>query len=109
MKDDFESIDYIKRRVSAGNDLSAKHGQILLDSLESQLTQTRAETARADYWIKKYDAMKAEHDRLMKRDGNATIIFCETTETIPFHQERLKIIDFGVSDNVYMVEKELEI
>lgn len=53
--------------------------------------------------------LEAENERLRNRDGNAGIILCETTDTIPFHQERLKIIDFGVSDNVYMVERNSEI
>jgi hypothetical protein len=55
------------------------------------------------------ERLVTENERLQKRDGNAVIIICETTETIPFHQERMKIIDFGVSDNIYMVERDLEI
>ncbi len=31
---DFESMEYIKKRIAAGNDLSPKHGQILLDRIE---------------------------------------------------------------------------
>jgi hypothetical protein len=58
---------------------------------------------------KQIQELTAENERLRKRDGNATIIICETTDTIPFHQERLKIIDFGVSDNLYMVERDSEI
>ena len=83
--------------------------QILLDGMDGQLEQTRAETVRADFWIKKHDEVKAENERLQKRDGNATIILCETTDTIPFHQEQMKITDFGVSDNIYMVERASEI
>jgi len=49
-------------------------------------------------------ALKAEVERLNKRDGNATIIVCSEIEGNPFHQTKAKIVDFGVSDNIYMVE-----
>ena len=55
------------------------------------------------------DSLDRDLVRFQNRDGKATIIICETTNTIPFHQdqERLRVIDFGVSDNIYMVERTL--
>lgn len=38
MAGDWESLDYIKRRIAAGNDLSARHGKILLDRIEDLTT-----------------------------------------------------------------------
>jgi len=51
------------------------------------------------------DELKAEVERLQTRDGNATIELCFSDGNNPFAREKLKIIDFGVADNVYVVEK----
>ena len=57
---------------------------------------------------KQIQQLTAEVERLQKRDGNAHIILCCPTEEDPFRQETLNIVDFGVSDNVYMVERSSE-
>lgn len=58
---------------------------------------------------KQIQQLTAEVERLRKRDGNAHIILCCPTDNDPFRQEQLNIIDFGVSDNIYMVERASEI
>lgn len=57
---------------------------------------------------KQIQELTVEVERLRKRDGNAHIILCCPTDDDPFKQEQLTIVDFGVSDNVYMVEKEVQ-
>ena len=51
--------------------------------------------------------LKSEHERLLKRDGNAKIFLAFNDDIDPFHQERLQVVDVGVSDNVYIVESKL--
>lgn len=48
--------------------------------------------------------LEAEIERLRNRDGNSTINLCFSKKGNPFNQEQLKIVDFGVSDNIYVVE-----
>jgi hypothetical protein len=55
----------------------------------------------------KIAALQAEIGRLSKRDGNATIELCYNDGNDPFARESLKVVDFGVSDNGYVVESEL--
>ncbi len=45
-----------------------------------------------------------EVERLRARDGNATITLGYETEDYPYNFEKLQIVDFGVSDNQYVVE-----
>jgi hypothetical protein len=55
----------------------------------------------------KIAALQAEIGRFSKRDGNATIELCYNDGNNPFARESLKVVDFGVSDNGYVVESEL--
>lgn len=56
---------------------------------------------------KRAEKAEAEVERLSKRDCNATVQLCYSTNDYPFNNEDLKIVDVGVSDNVYIVESEL--
>lgn len=47
---------------------------------------------------------KEDIERLNKRDCNATIQLCFDDGVNPFAREDLKIVDVGVSDNIYIVE-----
>lgn len=58
--------------------------------------------------FRKIQELTAENERLRTRDGNAHIILCCPTDDDPSKQEQLVIIDFGVADNIYMVEREAE-
>lgn len=42
--------------------------------------------------------------RLSRRDGNAKITLCFEKDGDPFHREDCIIVDFGVSDNRYVIE-----
>jgi hypothetical protein len=58
---------------------------------------------------KKIQELTTENERLRKRDGNASIYLCNPTPDDPFRQDRLVIVDFGVSDNIYVAERLSEI
>ncbi len=47
----------------------------------------------------------AENKRLAERDCNATISLIVPTADDPFNKEECKIVDVGVSDNHYVVER----
>lgn len=49
--------------------------------------------------------LTAENKRFQEREGNAKFYLCCPTSDNPFRQDRLKIVDFGVSDNIYIVER----
>lgn len=49
MSGDFESLNYIKRRILAGNDLSPRHGEILLRALEDLAEKTIK--AHESFWF----------------------------------------------------------
>jgi Lar family restriction alleviation protein len=55
------------------------------------------------YTQAEYDKLKAEVERLNKRDGSASIDLSYATEDYPFNVEELAIVDFGVADNGYVV------
>jgi len=48
-----------------------------------------------------------ELQRLKSREGNAQIELCYDDGKNPFARESLKIVDFGYSDNIYVVESSL--
>ena len=50
---------------------------------------------------------ESERDFFSKRDCNATVQLSYSTNDYPFNKEDLKIVDVGVSDNVYVVESKL--
>ena len=50
------------------------------------------------------DQLQAENKRLAARDGNATIEVCYDDGTDPFARAECRIVDFGVADNIYVVE-----
>ena len=51
--------------------------------------------------------LKAENERLKKRDCNATIELYYDDGNHPFMRETLTIVDVGVSDNCYVVESQI--
>lgn len=57
--------------------------------------------------LKLVEKYKAENKRLKKRDGNATIELCYDDGNNPFAREELKVVDIGVSDNIYVVESQV--
>ena len=48
--------------------------------------------------------LEEDIERLNKRDGNAKVNLSYDTPDYPFNIEELQICDFGVSDNIYIVE-----
>lgn len=70
--------------------MSASRMHNMLDCLESGAKQIQQLTA--------------ENERLQERDGNAHIVLLCPTPDDPFRRQTLAAIDFGVSDNVYVVE-----
>ena len=50
------------------------------------------------------DELEAERDRLRERDGQATIELCFDDGDSPFARRLLAVVDFGVADNIYVVE-----
>ncbi len=61
-------------------------------------------SATAKPYQKQIQRLQADIERFRKRDGNATIELCFEKGDDPFCRETLKHIDFGVSDNIYVVE-----
>jgi len=55
--------------------------------------------------LKDREELRDEIERLDRRDGNATITLCFNDGNNPFAREQLNILDFGVADNIYVVEK----
>ena len=53
----------------------------------------------------KISKLIAEVERLSRRDGNALIRLLSPKEDDPFHRETLRVVDFGVADNIYIVEQ----
>ena len=51
--------------------------------------------------------LKKECNRLSERDCSASIEMCYSTGDYSFNRESLKIVDVGVSDNIYIVESKL--
>jgi hypothetical protein len=51
--------------------------------------------------------LKKECNRFSDRDCSASIQMCYSTDDDPFNTESLKIVDVGVSDNIYIVESKL--
>lgn len=49
---------------------------------------------------------KKEIERLSSRDGNSKIQLAFNDGVNPFTREDLKVVDFGVSDNIYVVESQ---
>jgi hypothetical protein len=56
---------------------------------------------------KEIATLKRQVEELEKRDLKATIELCYNDGDDPFARERLKVIDVGVSDNIYVVESEV--
>ncbi len=53
------------------------------------------------------EELGAEVKRFGDRDCQATIRLCYNNDDNPFAKETLKIVDVGVSDNIYVVESEV--
>ena len=53
---------------------------------------------------KRIAVLEADVKRLDDRDGNATIQLAYETNDYPFNFDDCKIVDFGVSDNIYVIE-----
>ena len=51
--------------------------------------------------------LRAEVERLRKRDCNATIELCYDNGVDPYSRETLRILDVGVADNIYVVESKV--
>jgi hypothetical protein len=50
------------------------------------------------------ETLTAETQRLGNREGNATIQLCLPASNDPFRKKDCRVIDYGVSDNRYIVE-----
>lgn len=58
-------------------------------------------------WKEENETLRAEVERLKKRDMNAKVSLLCGTDTDPFRQESLTIVDVGVADNIYVVESKM--
>ena len=56
--------------------------------------------------LNRLDEVEKENKRLSDREGNAKVNLIFPTETSPFRQVNLKIVDYGVSDNIYICESQ---
>jgi len=78
--------------------VNIKHRQeVSIDTLSTYLENA----------YKKEAKLKLEIDRLNAREGNVSITLAYSTKNSTFEQEKLQIIDVGVSDNVYIVESKV--
>lgn len=68
----------------------------LIHASQDDFAQLRTELAEA----------KEEIARFGKRDCNATVELCYDDGNDPFARETLKVVDVGVSDNIYIVESQ---
>ena len=59
------------------------------------------------YWEQEIVNKDEEIKRLADRDCNATIRLSYEKGGYPWHTEDLKVVDVGVSDNIYMVESKV--
>jgi predicted RNase H-like nuclease (RuvC/YqgF family) len=75
-----------------------------VDGLEAKNVDLQA---KVDGLEVKINRQQREIDRLRSRDGHATIELCYNDGNNPFAREKLKVCDFGVSDNCYVVESEV--
>ena len=57
-----------------------------------------------DDTIQHIDELEAEIKRLRARDGSATINVSYDDGVYPFQRVPMRVVDFGVADNIYMVE-----
>lgn len=55
--------------------------------------------------IRRFAELEKENERLSNREGNARINLLCPTDIYPFRQINLEIIDYGVSDNIYLVRQ----
>ena len=99
-----------KDRMTAGNktdiEVAGMVRMLMRDDLNHEFV-CLAGRDRIMYLSQQLETLTKERDRLNKRDCNATIELCYESKNHPFEREQLKILDVGVSDNVYVVESGL--
>lgn len=88
------TTDYEDREVVTALLHAAAQGLQKADMAEEN-KRLRAENER----------LKREVDRYSNRDGNATIELCKPTDDNPFNSVELTHVNFGVADNIYVVEE----
>ena len=84
--------------------MSKRFDGVPREVLIQAILAVEAEVTVADDCIAK---LQKERDRFEKRECNATIELCYNDGESPFQREDLKVVDIGVSDNVYVVSSEL--
>ena len=75
-----------------------------IDMTTLEILDTRPQN---DGLCEEIEILKSENKRLEERDCNATVELCFNDGNNPFARETLKIVDVGVSDNIYIVESEI--
>jgi hypothetical protein len=74
-----------------------------MDNFQEHPGYSETEIEALKVAVKQY---QADYERLAKRDCNATVQLCFNDGNDPFAREDLKIVDVGVSDNIYIVESQ---
>jgi hypothetical protein len=80
--------------------------EIQQDNLDRERGNSTNWSKIANKQKKEIKSLKEDIARLDKRDCNASVQLCYDDGFNPFAREDLKIVDVGVSDNIYVVESE---
>lgn len=105
----FEVFPDLRHWVRESEKVSVEYqvGERVWEWIEEKKKEWQEEYAREV--LKEKTGLKREIKRLSERDGNAKIQLLTPTNDNPFLREDLSIVDFGVSDNIYVVEKVKEV
>ena len=79
----------------------------MLEELNCILADKQWVTEKQHESVESAISLIQELQRLKSREGNAKIELCYDDGKNPFARESLKIVDFGYSDNIYIVESSL--
>ena len=79
----------------------------VLEQLNCILADKQWVTEKQHESVESAISLIQELQRLKSREGNAKIELCYDDGKNPFARESLKIVDFGYSDNIYIVESSL--
>ncbi len=76
----------------------------LSSAVMAYIRQSKERGEEIEKLKKENDEMKSMIEWFSKRDGSSKIQLCYDDGKNPFARRMLKVVDFGVSDNIYVVE-----
>lgn len=85
----------------SANQIYCKHGTMFSECARCELERER------DLLRRQVEEKNQRIEWLEKRDLKATIELCYDDGQDPFERERLKVVDVGVADNIYVVHSEV--